>query len=141
MDVNIKSLKDKSSKYQASSKLINDSTIWKSTSTQESYEPKKKGQTRSHWNGIPNNWKSKKSKFKVNSIWQWKKGTNFIVGDSMLAGIAQKRISGSRSIKACIFPGATTHGIYNYLKPLLTKNPANINLHIGTNNSVILYQI
>ena len=42
MDVNIKSLKDKSSKYQASSKLINDSTIWKSTSTQESYEPKKK---------------------------------------------------------------------------------------------------
>ena len=102
---------------------------------------KRKGQTRSHWNGIPNNWKSKKSKFKVNSIWQWKKGTNFIVGDSMLAGIARKRISGSRSIKACIFPGATTHGIYNYLKPLLTKNPANINLHIGTNNSVILYQI
>ena len=30
---------------------------------------------------------------KVTSIKQWKKGTNLIAGDSMLAGTGQKRIS------------------------------------------------
>ena len=54
----------------------------------------------------------------------------------MLAGIEQKRISRNRNVKVRIFPGATTHDMYDYLKPLLTKNPDNIILHIGTNNSV-----
>ena len=73
---------------------------------------------------------------KVSSIRQWKRGTTLIVGDSMLAGIEQKRISGNRNIKVHIFPSATTHDMYDYLKPLLKKNPDNIILHIGTNNSV-----
>ena len=54
----------------------------------------------------------------------------------MLAGIEQKRISRNRNVKVRIFPGGTTHDMYDYLKPLLTKNPDNIILHIGTNNSV-----
>ena len=73
---------------------------------------------------------------KVSSIRQWKRGTTLIVGDSMLAGIEQKRISGNRKVKVRIFPGATTHDMCDYLKPLLKKNPDNIVLHIGTKNSV-----
>ena len=34
------------------------------------------------------------------------------------------------SVKS-IFPGATTHDSYDYLKPLLKKNPENIIFHIG----------
>ena len=55
------------------------------------------------------------------SIRQWKKGTTLIVGDSMLAGMEEKRKTGNRSVKVRIFPGATTHDIYDYLKPLLKK--------------------
>ena len=73
---------------------------------------------------------------KVSSIRQWKKVTTLIVGDSMLAGIEQKRISGNRSVKIRIFPSGTTHDMYDYLKPLLKKNSDNIILHIGTNSSV-----
>ena len=73
---------------------------------------------------------------KVSSIRQWKRGTTLTIGDSMLAGIEQKRISGNRNVKVRIFPGFTTHHMYNYLKPLLKKNPDNIILHIGTNKLV-----
>ena len=59
---------------------------------------------------------------KVVLIRKWKKGTTLIVGDSVLGGI--------RSVKVCIFPGATTHDMYDYLKPLLKENPDNIILHI-----------
>ena len=73
---------------------------------------------------------------KLSLIKQWKRGKTFIVGDSMLAGIEQKRIFGNRNVKVCIFPRATTHDMYDYLKRLLKKNPDNIILHIQTNNSV-----
>ena len=48
----------------------------------------------------------------------------------------EKRISGNSSVKVRIFPGVTNHDLYDYLKPLLKKNPDNIILHVGTNNSV-----
>ena len=70
------------------------------------------------------------------SIRQWKKGTTLIVGDSMLAGIEEKRISGNRSVNVRIFPSLTTHDMHDYLKPLLKKNPDNIILRVGTNNSM-----
>ena len=54
----------------------------------------------------------------------------------MLAGIEEKRLSGNRSVKVRIFPSALTHDMYDYLNPLLEKNPNNIILHVGTNNSV-----
>ena len=73
---------------------------------------------------------------KFSSIKQWKGGKTLIVGDSMLAGIEQKPIFGNRNVKVCIFPGATTHDMYDYLEPLLKKNPDNIILHIQTNNSL-----
>ena len=68
-------------------------------------------------------------------IKQKKKSTTFLVSDPMLAGIEQNRISGSNSVNVRIFPGATHHDMYDYLKPILKKNPDNIILHIG-NNSV-----
>ena len=55
------------------------------------------------------------------SIRQWKKGTTLIGGDSMLAGIVEKRISGNRSVKVRIFPSATTRGMYDLLKTLAKK--------------------
>ena len=67
---------------------------------------------------------------------QQKKGTTFVVGESILAGIAEKPISRNRSVKVRIFPGATTHDMYDYLKHLLKKSPDNIILHVGTNNSM-----
>ena len=72
---------------------------------------------------------------KVTSIRQWKKGTTLIVGDSMLTGIEEKRISENGSIKVRVFHSATTNDKYYYLKPLLKKNPEII-LLIGANNWV-----
>ena len=50
----------------------------------------------------------------------------------MLAEIEEKRITEI----TVNFLGATTHDMYDYLKPLLKKNPDNIILHVGTNNSI-----
>ena len=43
---------------------------------------------------------------------------------------------GNRNVKVHIFPSATTHDMYGYLKLLLKKNPDTFISHIGTNNSV-----
>ena len=53
----------------------------------------------------------------------------------MLTGTEVKRIFKYGSVKVGVFGSATTNNMYNYLKPLLKKNP-HIILHIGTNNSV-----
>ena len=52
---------------------------------------------------------------KVSSIRQWNRATALIISNLMLAGIEQKRISGNRNVKVSIFPGATTHDMYDYL--------------------------
>ena len=57
----------------------------------------------------------------VSSIMQWKKGTNLIVGNSVLAGIEEKHISRKRGVKVQVFPGTTTHDMYDYLKPSLKR--------------------
>ena len=44
----------------------------------------------------------------ASSITQWKKGTTLFVGNSILAGNVEKCISGNRTIKVRIFPGAAT---------------------------------
>ena len=79
-DVNNKFSKDKSSKYQSPSKLINDNTMenirnnkrknqqltkWRQKGIQEEFlwVKGKKRKTRSHWNGIPDHWKCRRSKF------------------------------------------------------------------------------
>ena len=105
-DVNIKSSKDKSSKYQSSSKLINDNTIEKSALTKKNqhsttccqkeiqkkkrfFESKEKNEKR-----VPTETEclTIENVGKISLIRQWKKGTTRIVDDSMLAGIEQKHI-------------------------------------------------
>ena len=50
------------------------------------------------------------------------KGTCLIVGDSILAGIDEHRLStGKKKVQGRYFPGARTDDMYDYMKPLLRK--------------------
>ena len=50
----------------------------------------------------------------------WSRNTTLIVGDSMLFGIDERRISKrDRKVKAKNFPGATIDDMYDYIKQLL----------------------
>ena len=54
----------------------------------------------------------------------------------MIFGINQKRLSiQERIVKVRSFPGATINDMYDYIKPLLKKAPANVILHVGTNDA------
>ena len=65
------------------------------------------------------------------------KGTCLIVGDSILAGIDENRLStGKHKAKVRYFPGARTDDMYDYMKAPLRKLPDYIILHIGTNDAV-----
>ena len=66
---------------------------------------------------------------------KWPRGTTLITGDSILNNIQEDRISKNRRVKVRAFPGATIEDMYDYLTPLLKKEPSNIILHVGSNNS------
>ena len=76
-----------------------------------------------------------KRKIPVLNSEQWKKGTMVIVGDSMLAGLREAKLSRSKRIKVCYFPGGKAEDLMYHLIPYLKKEPDNIITHIGTNNS------
>ena len=60
------------------------------------------------------------------------KGTCLIVRDWILAEIDENRLStGKHKVKVRYFPGACTDDMYDYMKPLLSKLPDYIILHIG----------
>ena len=65
------------------------------------YESKEKNEKRVH---TETEYLTTENVEKVNLIRQWKKGTTLIVGDSMLAGIEQKRISGNIVLKFAFSP-------------------------------------
>ena len=66
----------------------------------------------------------------------WPAGTCLIVGDSILTGIDEKRLSNKNQlVKVRDFRGATIDDLKHHLVPLLKKEPDNIILHIGTNDS------
>ena len=53
----------------------------------------------------------------------------------MISGIDQKRLSiKGRIVNVQPFLGAAINDMYDYIKPLLKKAPANIILHVGTND-------
>ena len=56
----------------------------------------------------------------------------------MLYEIDENRLSGAKpnSVKVRIFRGATIDDMKDFLKPYLKRSPANIFLHVGTNNSI-----
>ena len=67
----------------------------------------------------------------------WPTGTCLIVGDSILTGIDEKRLSrNNQVVKVRDFRGATIDDLKHHLVPLLKKKPEHIILHIGTNDAV-----
>ena len=65
------------------------------------------------------------------------KNTTLTVGDSMLSGTEERKISKrDRKVKVKNFPGATINDMYDYIEPSLKKFPDNIILHSGTNNTL-----
>ena len=66
---------------------------------------------------------------------EWKKGTTLVIGDSMLAGFREAKLSRNKKIKVRFFPGAKTEDLQYHPIPYLKKKPGNIIIHIGTNDS------
>ena len=87
---------------------------------------------------------SKEKNGKVNSVktpgnfkHAWLAGTCLIVGDSILTGIDEKRLSrNNQVVKVRDFRGATIDDLKHHLVPLLKKKPEHIILHIGTSDAV-----
>ena len=63
---------------------------------------------------------------------EWKPGTLLVVGDSMIAGLREGKLSRNRKVKVRFFPGAKMKDFYYYLVPLLKKKPDNIILNFGS---------
>ena len=70
-----------------------------------------------------------------NIVPAWKKGTTFTVGDSVLSGLKESKMSQKRLIKLITFPGATIQDMKCFVVPNLKKKPENI-IHVGTNNAL-----
>ena len=82
----------------------------------------------------PNN--QNQAECKVEDESKWRKNTTLIVGESIISGIDQQRLSvKGRIIKVRSFPRATINDMYDYIKPLLKKVPDNVILHVGTNDA------
>ena len=82
----------------------------------------------------PNNQNQAECKLEDES--KWRKNTTLIVGDSIISGIDQQRLSvKGRIIKVRPFPRATINDTYDYIKPLLKKAPDNLILNVGTNDA------
>ena len=65
----------------------------------------------------------------------WPKGSCLVIGDSMLEGLDEQKMSSKRVVKVRKFPGATTDNMYHYLMPLIQKQPDNVILHRGRNDA------
>ena len=57
-----------------------------------------------------------------------------IIGDSMLKGIEQNRLSRKSNIRVRSHPGANSIDIMDHLKPVLRRKPDGIVLHHGSND-------
>ena len=69
---------------------------------------------------------------------KWKKGMTLIIGDSILSGLREHKISHKRTLKVRCFPGARIADMKHYSVPLLMKQPERIILLIGTNDALVL---
>ena len=58
----------------------------------------------------------------------------FIVGDSILKNLQERKISRSAKVKVSSFPGCTTMDMRDHIKPILRRNPDAIVMHVGTNS-------
>ena len=77
---------------------------------------------------------SSKNNSKSRDSHKWPNETVLVVGDSMLAGVDEKRMSHRSNVKVRVFPGATIDDMFDYINPLLKKCPDAVILHVGTND-------
>ena len=52
---------------------------------------------------------------------EWRKGTTLVIGDSMLAGLREAKLSRNKKIKVCFLPGAKTEDLQYHLIPYLKE--------------------
>ena len=83
---------------------------------------------------------SDKSHFRKKSnqsieVHTWLKGSWLVIGDSMLEGLHERKMSSKRVVTVRKSPGATTDYMYHYSMPLIQKQPDNVILHVGTNDA------
>ena len=94
-------------------------------------------QKSSEYNSKERNDKANNDETPSNFKHAWPAGTCLIVGDSILTGIDEKRLSrNNQVVKVRDFRGATIDDLKHHLVPLLKKKPEHIILHIGTNDAV-----
>ena len=72
---------------------------------------------------VSNPSQDKKEKGVVLNPDEWKKVTTLVIGDSMLAGLKEAKLSRNKKIKARFFPGAKTEDSEYHLIPYLKKIP------------------
>ena len=60
------------------------------------------------------------------------------MGESILSGLREHKMSHKRSLKIRYFPGARIADMKHYPVPLLMKQPEHIILHVGTNDAPFL---
>ena len=65
---------------------------------------------------------------------RWSRGTCVVIGDSMVAGIDEHKMTSKRLIKVRSFPRATSSDMYHYFVPILESKPDHVMLHVGTND-------
>ena len=65
----------------------------------------------------------------------WKKGTTLIMGDSILSGLREYKMSRRKTIKVRIFPVATIKDMEFFAVPLLKKKTDKVIIHLGTNDA------
>ena len=70
----------------------------------------------------------------INNTHVWPNGTTLITGSSIISGIEEARLKKYKA-KVRSFPGSTVSDMYDYLIPLLKKEPSYIILQIGSNDS------
>ena len=66
---------------------------------------------------------------------EWRQVTTLTLGDSVISGLIEKKMSRNRKIKVRYFPGAKIKDMYHYAIPLLERKPENIILHLGINDA------
>ena len=69
----------------------------------------------------------------------WKNGTVLIMGDSMLHGIDEKKMSTNGFFKVRCYPGSTISDLqWHYMQLLISKQPNTVIINVGTNDAGIM---
>ena len=69
------------------------------------------------------------------NVHKWPKDTVLISGSSIIQGLQENRMNKKYNVKIRPFSGASVGDMYDYLSPLLKKEPSCIILQIGSNDS------